>query len=61
MGTRINDEDSEMDKWTELRQEFPAIKIGCLNRAHREVVEFLIPAGKKNARCPKCGRRAGRK
>lgn len=40
---------------------YPHIWIGCLNRIHRDVVNFEIPKGKKNGKCPVCGRRAGRK
>jgi hypothetical protein len=36
-------------------------EIGCLNRAHRQIVDFKIPRGRKNAKCPVCGRRAGKK
>lgn len=35
-------------------------EIGCLNRAHAEIVNFVIPRGRKNAKCPVCGRRAGK-
>lgn len=38
-----------------------ATEIGCLNRAHREIVHFKIGKGKKSAKCPVCGRRAGKK
>lgn len=51
---------TNMGEWKARRTEFPKIQIGCLNRAHREIVNFTIPAGQKNGRCPKCGRRAGR-
>ena len=51
MGTRINFP----------REDLPEIEIGCLNRAHAEIVHFKIPKGKKSAKCPVCGRRAGRK
>lgn len=65
MGTRITGGEPPKDKqppdpraaWK--KYPFP-IEIGCMNRAHREIVHFEIPKGKKNAKCPKCGRRAGR-
>lgn len=43
------------------RPELPEVEVGCLNRAHAEIVNFKIPYGKKSAKCPVCGRRAGRK
>jgi hypothetical protein len=36
-------------------------EIGCLNRKHRQIVNFKILRGRKNAKCPVCGRRAGKK
>lgn len=51
MGTRINVPKPPPE---------PEVEIGCLNRAHAEIVYFKIPKGKKSAKCPKCGRRAGR-
>ncbi len=38
-----------------------ALEVGCLNKVHRDIVNFTIPAGRKSANCPVCGRRAGRK
>lgn len=35
-------------------------EVGCLNTAHRQIINFKIPRGKKSAKCPVCGRRAGR-
>lgn len=37
------------------------MEVGCLSFDHRDVVMFKIPKGKKSAKCPVCGRRAGRK
>lgn len=36
-------------------------EIGCLNRSHAKIINFKIPKGKKSAKCPVCGRRAGKK
>lgn len=62
MGTRITG-DGEHKRMNQYDL-YPEIEIGCLNtRAHKthDVIMFTIPAGKKNGKCPECGRRAGRK
>lgn len=62
MGTRITGGDP--NRKPNQYDLYPKIEVGCLNtRAHKhhDVVNFTIPAGKKNAKCPECGRRAGRK
>lgn len=66
MGTRITGGSSGKKKkvpdpratWEMYPNE---IEVGCLNSAHREIVNFKIPKGRKSAKCPVCGRRAGRK
>jgi hypothetical protein len=67
MGTRITGGDDKPKKpkfvpnprapWDKYPR---PLEVGCMNRAHSDIVNFVIPAGRKNAKCPKCGRRAGR-
>lgn len=57
MGTRIEDQDD----FGERRKKYPAVKVRCVHPVHSEPIEFLIPAGRKTAKCPKCGLRAERK
>jgi hypothetical protein len=62
MGVRITG--GEPPKRKNQHDLYPEIEVGCLNtRAHvkHDVVNFKIPSGHKNAKCPECGRRAGRK
>lgn len=58
MGTRITGTGRKAPSPYQL---YPrSVEIGCLNRAHRQIVYFKIPRGRKNAKCPVCGRRAGK-
>lgn len=53
--TRSEDAKSGPDK-----KDDGSTEIGCLNRAHREIVYFKIPKGRTTGLCPKCGRKAGK-
>lgn len=57
MGTRITGGDKSPRNPHDM---YPEIEIGCLNRAHPDIVHFKIPRGRKTAKCPQCGRKAGR-
>lgn len=68
MGTRITGGDGGKKKKPRFTpnpraayDKYPEpLQVGCMSFAHREIVNFEIPRGRKNAKCPVCGRRAGR-
>jgi hypothetical protein len=64
MGARITGGEPPKPQRKNQHDLYPPIEVGCLNtRAHakHDVVNFKIPSGHKNAKCPECKRRAGRK